>query len=134
MANNNVISNVKVNDNAAENKVNLTQFLLTVTGPSWTTSRAVGIPYLTLDGQWRLRINIRGTIPTNTALVISIAGVVFSNAAGSQVINISTDNFNGFVATVVAGTGNITMNSVTSDTIWGVSGDVELESKPTFAA
>lgn len=36
------------------------QYDLTVTGTNWTTTRAVGVPYQTGNGIWRIKLNVGG--------------------------------------------------------------------------
>lgn len=118
------------------NKTTLKQYDLTVRGTNWTTVRAVGIPYQTIDGTWRLRFNIEGTISSGAAsLDIYLNGVVFKNglsAAYGQPVTVHTDNKNGTRGYAINNASNVNMLSATTDTVWTCSGDVELEQKPDF--
>jgi hypothetical protein len=114
---------------------------LTVTGTNWATARAVGIYYQDQDGNHRLKFNIAGTLSsTTTAFTGTIDGVTFKNVANfTQAIACSLgeagvasratlDNYvnpGASTFTVAPTTGNF--NRIR------VSGDVELESRPTWA-
>jgi hypothetical protein len=124
--------------NTGENLSALRQYTLTVTGPSsWTTIRAVGVPYQTLDGAWRLRFNIVGSSASTGTMTTTVAGIIFKNVAGYQ--QAITGYQNATTTNAVAGcytnpnTGDITLqyrDAATTNHVF--SGDVELESKPSF--
>jgi hypothetical protein len=104
----------------------------------FTVARAAFVPYQTQDGAWRLRFNMyyAFTSATVTTVTASVNGVTFKNVSFySQPISIApsaTANItNGYVS---PNTANI-IASVTSSTQtgFGLSGDVELDSKPTWA-
>jgi len=133
-----------IEDNVGENLSALRQYTLTVTASNWTTIRAIGIPYTTLDGSWHLRFNIAGTFAgagNNNITGVTIADVVFKNVANyKQAVAVT---FNGVQSVVMAGLnsyadlntgtiGAIWNTSVSPNGNWGFSGDVELESKPSF--
>lgn len=111
----------------------------TVTGSGWTTTRAVAVPYQTSDGTRRLSFNIRGAVSssTRTSYTATMSGVVFKNVATyNQAITAhtgssTTSNFQKFV---ILNTGDIQINHASATTTsYFFSGDVELESKPTWA-
>ena len=124
------------------------QYTLTVTGTNWVTSRAVGIPYKTLDGAWRLKFNINGYLSSGTSSFTgTISGVTFKNilswggsGIGGQPINASLDvagatdvaDLEKSYVTPNASTFVIETTS-TSFVDLMLSGDVELESMPTWA-
>jgi hypothetical protein len=111
------------------------EYVLSVTGSnSWSTVRAVGVPYKTCEGAWRLGLNINGTISSNTNVTITIAGIV--TVAASQSVYASHDGgvsvahnqsaFPSGANTIMAYT------SGASVTRFVFAGDVELASMPTF--
>ena len=112
------------------------QYDLTVTATNWTTSRAVGIPYQ-VDDIWRMRFNITGTLSASaTALSLTVAGVTFKEITGrAQSISASGSGTarvaNRAVANSNASTLSISFSA--NEDVFYVSGDVELNAKPTFA-
>ena len=122
----------------AENLSTLRQYDRTAFVPgtnSWSCTRAMLIPYTTLDGAWRLRFNIRGTSSAASVQQITVTGATFKNAyTAGQAFAVS---YNG--GTLAAPLGNALPNTSTlqfaastTGTDWQCSGDVELESKPTW--
>jgi len=111
----------------------------TVSDTNWTTTRAVAVPYKTEDGVWRLRFNIKGSYSTALASSSSLAisGITFKNIATfSQSLSISQFT-NGTSAPIKgsaeSNSGNISFFFTGNVQVISVSGDVELESKPTWA-
>ncbi|MEN7982617.1 MAG: hypothetical protein ABFQ65_04170, partial [Nanoarchaeota archaeon] len=102
----------------------------------WTTTRGVMIPYKDKDGNWRMRFNVGGTTSSSarTVYTITIEGINFS----SSIQSITTSG-NDAVGTTSGRTssGTNTMSSFhassSNTTSYRYSGDVELESKPTWA-
>lgn len=128
-----------VNANVGENLSALRQYTLTVTGTNWTTVRAVGVPYRTLDGVWRLRFNITGTTSSSsrTSYLVTISGVAFKSGAGNyQAISAFSPSGSGFaLGQMFTGLGNGELTIVHASGTTGAysfSGDVELDAKPTF--
>lgn len=118
------------------------QTSLTVTGSmaGWSTVRAVGIYYQDQDGNHRMKFNLSGTYTGKTLNggdTIAIAGVTFKNLANFEQPCSSFNNGTnpGSYAFTSPGTGTVTVSAVnsTSSSRLGLSGDVELESKPTWA-
>jgi hypothetical protein len=116
------------------------QYSLTVTGTNWTTVRAVGIYYQDQDGIPRFKFNIIGTLSsTATAFTGTITGVTFK--AGSnlfQAISASVQQDGTGIRTVIGSYVSPSVGTfyVGSDAAMNrimVSGDVELESVPTWA-
>lgn len=113
------------------------QQALTVTSSvAFTGYRAVGIYYQDQDGNHRLKFNIVGTVAggSRTGTTLTITGVTFKNATSYfQAVTGVTD--------AVATAANVNPNAATlaivhtaaTTAIYGASGDVELESKPTWA-
>lgn len=120
--------------NVGENLSALRQYTLTVTGTNWTTARAIGVPYRTLDGAWRLRFNINGTLSVNSAnLSLTVTGVTFKSGTGNgQAVSVFTQGGNPAIARAQAGNAIIQMISSVSEGGYSASGDVELDAKPTF--
>lgn len=109
---------------------------LTVTGTNWTTVRAVFVPYQTSPSRWRVRFNITGTVSSasRTTYTVTVAGIVARNVAndfqslsGFGSANLVTACF----ATPNAAT--LTWGHATATTTaYFCSGDIELESQPTW--
>ena len=111
---------------------------LTITGTNWTTTRGVFIPYRTFqtslggDEAFRLRLNIAGNLSAGTtALNITTSGIIFKNVVDYiQAVTVTTT---GAIRGVVAvNTGLILGTASASQTKWGFSADLELDSKPTW--
>jgi hypothetical protein len=106
-------------------------------GGTWTTTRAVAYPYKTKDGVWRMTFNIVGAASsaTRTVFVVSIFGVTFKNTAGFfQDVSGQTSGSIANNSYANPGAATIRMDHASATTtayIW--SGDVELDSKPTWA-
>lgn len=109
------------------------QYPLTITGTNWTTVRAVGVPYKTGDGSYRMRFNIGGTFSVGTASPsLTISGVTFpyTQAISGNAQSITIPNY----ANVNSGGGTLTASiNASSSTTWVFSGDVEIASKPSWA-
>jgi len=106
---------------------------LTCSGPAgWATIRAVGIFYKTSNGAWKLNFNIVGAAGINTDFSVTVTGVTFKNVANNYQA-ISVGSVGGFItynyatpnSSVVRCTYNANVTSIR------VSGDVELDAKPT---
>lgn len=112
----------------------------TVSGTGWTTVRATFIPYQAQDASWRLRFNIYGTVPSasRTLYAVAVNGVTFK-AGTTQSCSGSTlgsgSGVNPCNAYVDASSGTVNCISVNVDPFdrYGMSGDVELNAKPTWA-
>lgn len=124
--------------------INSKQVTLDVTGSNWSTVRSVGVAYQTTDGTWRLSFNIEGSFSAGTGNVISVsvAGVTFSSAYTNgqsiaindwEITNRGSDQFwNGLVS---PGSSNIqgrASQGISYANAWLFTGDVELDSKPSF--
>jgi len=137
-------------DNASATRLGLKQYLhgttynggnaptvtLTAGGGSLSSvTRAAFVPYQMQGGEWRMKINISATLSstTRTTHTLSINGVTFKTGP-IQIISGATNATN-FVNTYAAsGSAGIVSNypSFTTDSSY-ISGDVELDSKPTWA-
>ena len=106
--------------------------ILTTTLSTWS-GRAVGIVYKTIDGAWRLRFNIGGTTSSSgTSVTFTVTGCTFKNANSQSVSITPTPSTTIQTAYASSGTQTIVCSSSTSNNIWYLSGDVELDSKPTI--
>jgi hypothetical protein len=111
---------------------------ITVTPSAGSISRAVFVPYLTYDGTWRCKFNMTVTSFTSNATV-TVTGLTAKNAGLRQLVSVATNaspdvrSYNGVIG---ANTGVISTykggTTTTSATVV-ISGDIELESKPTWA-
>jgi hypothetical protein len=117
------------------NRTPLKEYNLIVTATNWTTTRAIGIPYQTIDGVWRLRYNVVGTLSSPSAsFSLIVQGISFPTAinqmcSGGQF----TDNTTSLIRSWASGGSSslsIYLSSTASSFAW--SGDVELASKPSF--
>ena len=113
-------------------KLPLKQVNLTVTGTNWTTSRAVGVVYKTLNGAYRISFNIYGTVSVSTdSITLTVSGVTFLfTQAVAYSDGLATSDIQ--LQQTGAGNGQIALESTGSGTERRVSGDVELASKPSF--
>jgi hypothetical protein len=103
----------------------------------WAVTRGVFVPYKTSDGAWRLRFNIVGSFSaaTITGLTVAIAGVVFKNTSSFfQTCAAGTNAAAAASGIVTPNTGNIVIShaSILTNGVF-ISGDVELDSQPTWA-
>lgn len=106
---------------------------LTVTGTNWTTLRAVGICWRSgLYGNWRLMYNIYGTVSSGVgSLTLTISGIVFPSVGLQAVaaINSTAAYSCGYTN---SGSGQIYLGCGANTIAWRTSGNIELNSKPTF--
>lgn len=110
----------------------------TVTGSnSWTTVHCTAIPYQTENGIWRMKFNFTGSAASSfSAKVLTVTGVTFKNITNfNQAVTASTSVGVGIDHSyAVPNTGTIDIDlAAVAGGIWAASGDVELESKPTWA-
>jgi hypothetical protein len=96
------------------------------------------IPYQIQSGAWRLRFNVTGTFSGTSASTIArvnIVGVLFS-AVTAQNISVQINGISLAGGRVDANNNNLRgdlLSSQTYDTLAQYSGDVLLDSKPTWA-
>ena len=112
-------------------------YALTVSGTNWNTEKATGIPYKLVDGSWRIKFNIVGSLSVSaSAIDLTIAGLTFLNIAGGYPQAVSCDGNATQWANAHARSniGQVRISSGGSNGWYSVSGDVELDSKPTFVA
>jgi hypothetical protein len=118
------------------------QTALTVTGTpaGYATVRAVGIYYQDQDGNHRLKFNISSTNTSATlgGTTFTITGVLFKNISNylQACSGMTAGNFSpGLQVYAIPNTNTIGVAHASTTTITGyqISGDVELESKPSWA-
>jgi hypothetical protein len=103
----------------------------------WTTSRASFVPYQMQNGTWRLKFNIAGswTVGQSSASM-TVNGVTFFFSGGIRQA-VTINNAGGAPQAQYAYTentgANIFFNQGSTNTALLLSGDVELDSKPTWA-
>ena len=107
----------------------------------WTTTSSEAIPYRSLDGTWRMRFNTIMTVTTAvniSSLYTTITGVTFANKSYGQSITGTAQQgstvrgVKGTYARANYGEIRITLDAAQDCNEISYSGDVELESKPTF--
>lgn len=97
--------------------------------------RAVFMPYKIQSAGWRMRFNIVTTSASDAGGTVNTNGVVFKNVAGYfQAVLLSNDGLaTSTIAFAKPNTDGIEVNTGANLIDWNFSGDVELESKPTWA-
>jgi len=114
--------------------ISMSQVALTVTGNnSWSTTRAVGIKYQTLDGTWRLRFNIVGGISSASSGYVEISGIKGKNvSAYYQSVSVASDSNVRGSGFMYPNQGRIDYNVSSSVTNISISGDIELNEEPSW--
>ena len=113
------------------------QLDLAVSGYAGSTNiRSVGIFYKTSNGAWRMKFNIAHTSVAGQNHTFTFTGVVFKNVAGFyQNISFAPSGYSKPVGYAYcspnASTLAVTVETGTTTNAWRVSGDVELNAKPT---
>lgn len=93
--------------------------------------RGVAIPYQTYDGAWRLRLTVALTHGSDASFNITISGVTFKNVSGyNQPLTTRVTDGSAYAS---PNTDDIAVSYDAAKTGTQISGDVELESKPTWA-
>tara|TARA_R110000787_G_scaffold18543_1_gene56688 strand:- start:1656 stop:2249 length:594 start_codon:yes stop_codon:yes gene_type:complete len=115
-----------------------TDFSVTSSPAVSTLYRGVAIPYRTSTGAWRLRFNIVYSVASasRTSCTMTISGVTFKNISGlsQHCVGSSTSSANIQSCYANPNTGNVFIEHASASTSkYGFSGDVELDSKPTWA-
>lgn len=110
----------------------------TVSGVNVTSvTRAVFIPYQMADGTWRMKLQLRVTSSAVQTNILNINGITTKNVTSwEQVVAMSQLGGASTPMSIAGFTPNsntLTLAVTTTSTLWGVSGDIELESKPTWA-
>ena len=118
--------------------VNTKQVSLTVTGANWTTTRAVGLWYLTTDGTYRFKFNIQGSLSgAVNSEVLTISNVIFKQSFLQSVSVAETVSpgvyVNGFAQDAGGTVAEINLaNTGTGFQNLSISGDVELKQIPSY--
>jgi hypothetical protein len=130
-----IFDNVVVYPNQNQSQLLLQdkQYTLSLSGTnSFSTTRAVGVPYKTKDGTWRFRLNLRGTISSASSGTITVSGVTAKNVSNFyQAVSI-TGGSTGGTADFIPGSSNIEYSMTSNNTSLLISGDIELDSVPTI--
>jgi hypothetical protein len=108
----------------------LKQYNLIVTGANWTTSKATGVAYKTLNGSWRIILNISGSVSATATLTLTVGGIVFTS--NNQAVGCHIDNNTGFNSYATGGASTIYINSGSNFTTVDILADAEIVSKPTW--
>lgn len=107
-------------------------------GTLTAVTRASFVPYKMQDGAWRLKFNLVTSLSSaaRTATILEVVGVTFKNVSSNYqaVAGMGSSAVPPYQTYVIPNTGRIEMDcpSTTIGAMY-VSGDVELESKPTWA-
>ena len=116
----------------------LKQYTMSVTATNWTTSTAIAIPYKTSNGYWWVRGNVNGTLSgygSNNVFSLTTTGVTWIN--GSAFVTRHADA----QANEIDGQGSFSTNVMVivwngvkePNSVWNLSFDVGVASKPTWA-
>jgi hypothetical protein len=107
---------------------------LDVTGVNWTTTRATFVPYQTYDGTYRLKFNMYGTFSVATAASsIGISGISFRSVIYQAVSANHTDSSSVFVTAQTSPSSTVIIIAAgAARSTYAISGDVELNGKPTW--
>lgn len=95
--------------------------------------RALFIPYQMQDGEWRLKFQIEVSGNNATNHTMSVDGVLFKNVSGYDQAVTARAPSTTTNAYANDNTNQIIFSYSSATTVAGVFGDVELESKPTWA-
>lgn len=108
----------------------------TVTGSISSVTFSEFIPYQMQNGNWRLKFNIDVSVPSSsrTDYTLTINGVVFKNGTNPSVTSMTNSSVISIVGRANSNAATLTSfhSSATTDN-YKFSGDVTLESKPTWA-
>jgi len=106
------------------------QYDLTVTGTNWTTTRAVGVVYKCGGGQYRMKFNIDGTVSSGSRNLYNLTTGIRLKASSA----ISSYSDGNVTTALMSISGTITIAHASATTTnYQVSGDVELDGKPSWA-
>lgn len=122
----------RLDNYVGENLSAVRQYNLTVTGTGFTSTRAVGIPYKTLDGTWRLRFNIVGTRTSSATWLLSVSGITTVNVRQAIASNDDSGGSAQSNAFAEASSSTIQLTHAAAFTGATCAGDIELTGKPSF--
>ncbi len=107
---------------------------LNITGTNWTTDFGMFLPYQTNSGSWRLRFNFSGLLSTPaSSVILSIAGITFLNATYPQAVTVIGTTGNWSSGYADNNNDDIRVYLGVSADVIRVSGDIALDTKPTWA-
>jgi hypothetical protein len=106
---------------------------ITLSGSGVVVRRAVFVPYQVQDGSWRLKFNFYVACTSTTNLTANVSGILAKNVSNYLQALSGFPGGNYGRAYISPNTNTITMTSDLATTSMGASGDIELESKPTWA-
>lgn len=105
----------------------------------WAVQRAVFLPYQTSDGAWRMQFSLSATFTSTStsAVTWTVTGITYKSStnfyqAGSGIWFGSAQGAQSY-ATSGGNTWTVTSSSAATVTGLACAGDVELDSKPTWA-
>lgn len=107
----------------------------TVTGTNWSTVRAVFVPYQMADSTWRAKFNIQGNFSVATAASsLSVTGLTVKSSVNQAMAVFHSDGVDTWVKGQANGSANtLSVYAGATKTAYCFSGDIELNSKPTWA-
>jgi hypothetical protein len=108
-----------------------TDFTFSSTPAGWSIERASIVPYRTVDGKYRATLVINATTSSGSTPSVTIDGISFKSGI-NQPLAVDSGN-QSFTGRATAGGSTIDVQKSGSTTTFRVSGDVELESWPTWA-
>jgi hypothetical protein len=107
----------------------------TVTGTNWSTVRAIFVPYQMADSTWRAKFNVQGNFSVATAgTSLSVTGLTVKSATNQAIAVFHSDGVDTWVKGQANGSANtLSVYAGATRTSYCFSGDIELNSKPTWA-
>jgi hypothetical protein len=107
----------------------------TVAVTNLSTCRGTFVPYQMQDGTWRMRFNIGLLLSAGaTSISATVNGIaVNSSYPDFQSVSAIGGSGNSYTFGTIASTNTISAGTASASTQWAISGDVELDSKPTWA-
>lgn len=107
----------------------------TVTGTNWSTVRAVFVPYQMADSAWRVKFNVQGNFSVATAASsLSVTGLTVKSTVNQAIAVFHSDGVDTWVKGQASGSANtLSVYAGATKTAYCFSGDIELNSKPTWA-
>lgn len=116
-----------------------TDFTVAGTG-TWSTTRAIGIPYQTIDGTWFLKLWATGTLtPASASTTLTIGGVTFKTTVNYQQPMSGNNEEAGVAARTLilnrtdSGASTIVITFSGNTDRVNIQGEFELDSKPDWA-
>ncbi len=115
--------------------VDQTVLNVTVTGATVSGTPVVNaFTYTDTEGSWRFTFNITGVVnPTDASFDVNCTGVTFKTGAFQGVTSSGAVSNETSKAYANSGSNNIRVDHEAATSVFRLSGDVELDSKPTWA-